>query len=63
MDFFNLAFPLIKNLSIKLPNDYWKGKLLFDVVFNYVEVWFGEHKKLPSGKHKILGQTINFTSV
>jgi|TARA_B100000787_G_C16168711_1_gene285255 uncharacterized protein (DUF3820 family) len=63
MDFFNLVFPLIKNLSIKLPNDYWKGKSLFDVVFHYVEVWFGEHRKFPAGKHKILGQTINFTLI
>jgi hypothetical protein len=61
-DFFDLVFPLIKNLSIKLPKDYWKGRSFFNVIYHYVEVWFDEHRKFPDGKHKILGQNINFTS-
>ena len=61
-DFFCLVFPLIKNLSLKLPGDYWKGRALLDVIYHYIVVWFDEHKDLPNGEHEILGQIVNFTS-
>lgn len=60
--FFNLVFPRIENLSIKMPSSYQKGQPWLDVIYHYVKVWFDEHGDFPSGEHKILEQTVNFLS-
>lgn len=59
-EFFNKTYPLMKNVVIDLPNDFAKAISIFDVIYNYVKVWFDEHQRLPSGEHQILNHTIVF---
>ena len=62
-DLFNKTYPLIKNVVIELPNEFTKAISIFDVIYNYVNVWIDKHQSLPSGEHQILNYVVPFPTI
>jgi hypothetical protein len=61
--FFNQAYPLLKKIDVDLQSEFSKAVSLFDVIYNYVQIWFEKHKCLPTGEHQILNYVVIFPAI
>lgn len=62
-NFFNQAYPLLKKIDVDLQIEFSKAVSLFDVIYNYVQIWFEQHKCLPTGEHHIFNQFVTFPAI